>query len=309
MTPTNIQENSQLITIKEASQILGKSIKTIRWYTQQGKLAKVMVGGQFGEEIRLKKSEVEALAGFKPLPKEEGYPSTANHGYANRYTKAIPDGVFSHSVEQKDFGIPEKGRGGDYQFLKTQLTEAKQHERELREEKERLWRDKEQMNTLVAMFQKRAINLEEERKLLTEGEQQLKERIIQENSIHLQEKEKIAKEYLSKIQWKNITLGVMLFYVALSLCFVGIITVLHSKGLVKIESPFLQNPDTTEETPKTTPRPRAEEGNSLPLNSLTNTPTNSLTNTSTNTPANSLTTPANTSSTALNPVLNANKTD
>lgn len=256
---TNAQniKNGDLITLKESSQILGKAPKTIRKYTREGILDKVMVEGRFGEEMRLYKNQVLNLAGMPPLPDEQAAEQGLEHPAPQSTAQPLPQSEKAQNKEEKGMLTPaQESKAGDYYLVKTQLEEAKKREEKLEKDKERLWQEKEDaVKTWREQFQYNQ-NLLNERKLLTEGEQKVKDQLYQEKVIHEQErrglveqyeKEKITIQqqleqgkrqteaaYQGKLRARNLTIGVMGLFILLPLLIGASLILLHRGGVIQI---------------------------------------------------------------------------
>jgi hypothetical protein len=232
MDNTQTQNNVDLMDLEEASQLSGLTVKTIRRYAKSGKLSMVKKEFEKGQKIFVHRPELEQLIGLQRLPKEQAYPlDTQNPSFPS-----LPNDV-------------QPGKNQNLKPFESQIEELKKDKERLWQEKEeavKQWRDQFQYN----------LNLLNERKLLTEGEQKVKNQLFQEKVAHEQEKRGLIEQYekdkdtlqqqleqqkkqteaayQAKLRTRNLTIGLMALFILLPLVMGISLILLHRGGMIQI---------------------------------------------------------------------------
>jgi len=256
MTITTPTQNNDWIDLKEASQISGKSIKTLRRKAKEGELSFKMVRGKFGNEIRLHKNQLLTLsnAALEALPTDQwtdqwskGQRSVQSGqmttGQSNG--QAMPTQESIKNQEKIPLDSSGHSRVGD-DLLQKLLSEKDKQLQEARQRETKIVEDKDRLYALVGIFQQRMFNLESETKLLSEG----KEKVVREktelqasyeqekNSLiqsHEEDKKKLTGEYEKKIRRKKITIALLSITFGL-LVLASLVTFLFFSGILKVDT-------------------------------------------------------------------------
>jgi DNA-binding transcriptional MerR regulator len=252
MTTNHQNNNPDLISLNEASQILGVHKNTLRRYIQLGKLKEYVVRGKYGNEKHVSKEEIEKLFQNKPLTKELellslGIPSDPSSiPLTTSLTTSLTTPDYANDNPDKSGIIPmttpnhEQINKEELYLLKLQieiLQKDKEYFQERCKDVEQKWWEQFEYNK----------DLLTEKKLLTEGEQQLKERVYEEKFNAEQskkavvdqlnkEKQDLVESYEKKIKSMNF-FNALAVWIMLIISIVAVATILWWSGLVEIKNP------------------------------------------------------------------------